>query len=193
MKRVLTIAALCSLLAVPLYATEIFWDQSQPADSTITDKDFKFKYGDFKRAKSLGQMDIYDSGERMSLDDETEVEAQPAAPAPTRSRDVIDLPQTAPSARTQPAPAAPTRRVRSTVEPAQRDLAPSQVEPAVQPDTATVRPLLPDETRKPVPVPAIAEEPAKTEPKRLPWGQTEPKADNGGTATKFKWGERPTK
>jgi hypothetical protein len=191
MKRVLTIAALCSLLAVPLHATDIFWDQSQPADPTVTDKDFKHTYGDFKRAKSLEQMDIYDSGERMRLDDETEAETRTAAPAPTRSRDVIDLPQTAPSASTQPAPAAPTRRVRSTIQPAQRDLAPSQVEPVVHPDAPAVRPVLPDETKKPVPVPAIAEEPAKTEPKRLPWGQTDPKADNGGPSTKFKWGERP--
>lgn len=188
MKRVLIIAALCSLLAVPLYAADIYWDQDQRADATITDKDFKFNYSDFKRSKSLEQMDIYDSGERMKLDDQWEAEAPAAAPRANRSQDVIDLPQTTPS--TVNRPIEPTRRVRPAIQPAQREVTPSRVEPTVHPEPPATSPVAPHEMRKPVPVPAIAEEPAKTEPKRLQWGQTNTKANNEASTNKFKWGER---
>ena len=191
MRRVWIIVALCSLLAVPLYAADIYWDQSPSAEPTVTDKDFTYTYGDFKRAKSLGQMDVYDSGERLRLDDEVEAGTQAAVPAPARSRDVIDLPQRAPATVTRPA--APIRRNRATIQPAQQEVAPSQVEPTVHPQAPapTVRPDdAQGEPRRPIPVPAIAEEPAKTEPKKLPWGRTDLKPNNG-PSTEFQWGKRP--
>jgi hypothetical protein len=187
MKRVLFLGVLCSLLAFPLHATEIFWDETPPSDPTITDKDFSLKYGSFKPAKSLEQMDVYDSGELLKLNYEIEAEKAMTPPTSERSSDVVDLPLSSPPAITRPEP---TRRTRSTVAPAQREATPSRVEPAVRPETPVAKPDIPEETRRPVPVPAIAEEPVKTEPKKLQWGQqdTKPLAE---PTTKFKWGEKP--
>lgn len=188
MKRVLIVAALCSLLAVPLYAADIYWEPGTPADPTITDKDFKFEYGGSRPSKSLEQMNIYDSGERERPDVEAPQQAPGTTARPARTRDVIDLPQTAPPATSRPIE--PARRVRQTIQPARRTVPATQVAPVSEPQAPAVKPVVPDETKRPVPVPAIAEEPAKTEPKRLPWGQDEPKTDTGA-ASKFKWGERP--
>jgi hypothetical protein len=187
MKRVLFLGVLCSLLAFPLHATEIFWDESPPADPTITNKDFNFKYGSFKPAKSLEQMDVYDSGERLKLDYEIEAEKAAMAPVTARTDDTVDLPQSSSPAITRPEP---TRRTRSTIAPARREATPSRVEPAVHPETSVSSPDMPEEVRRPVPVPAIAEEPVKTEPKKLQWGQTETKPSSEPQA-KFKWGEKP--
>jgi hypothetical protein len=187
MKRMLFVGALCSLLAFPLHATEIFWDQSPPSDPTVSAKDFSHKYGSFTPAKSLEQMDVYDSGERLKLDYEIEAERAAAAGTAERRSDVVDLPQSSPRAITQPAT---TRRTRSTVEPARREVTPSRVEPAVHPETPVTKPEIPEETKRPVPVPAIAEEPTKTEPKRLQWGQPEGKPA-AESPSKFQWGDRP--
>ncbi len=187
MKRVLFLGVLCSLLAFPLHAAEIFWDESPPSDPTITDKDFNFKYGSFKPAKSLEQMNVYDSGELLKLDYEIEAEKAMTPPVTAQSSDAVDLPQSSSPAITRPEP---TRRTRSTVAPARREETPSRVEPAVHPDTSVTRPDVSEETKRPVPVPAVADEPVKTEPKKLQWGQPE-KTPSSEPQAKFKWGEKP--
>jgi hypothetical protein len=187
MKRILLIGALCSLLAFPLHATDIFWDQTTPADPTVTDKDFSHKYGSFTPTKSLEQMDVYDSGERLKLDYEIEAERAVAPPTPSRGSDVV-MPQTAPPVTTtQPAP---TRRTPSTVAPTRRETTPPRVAPAASDEAPITRPDIPEETKRPTPVPAISEEPTKTEPKKLEWGQKEAKPSSE-PQTKFQWGDRP--
>ena len=187
MKRILFLSLVCSLLAFPLHASEIFWDENPPPDPTITNKDFSFKYGSFKPAKSLEQMDVYDSGKLLKLDYEIEAEKAMLPRTSERSGDVVDLPQSPAPAVTRPEP---TRRTRSTVSPARREATPSQVEPVVHPESPVTKPSGTEELKRPVPVPAIADEPGKTEPKKLPWGQQDTKSSSE-TQTKFKWGEKP--
>jgi len=168
------------LLSFPfgmVHAAEIYWDGT-PAEAEIDDSDFKFKYGERRDAKSLGDLEIYDNNLVINVpgpDEPSEADYESGAPIPPRA-------VTAP---------------RST------DVAPPQ--PRVAPratDTGTTRgPVMrrtPDQTPKPVtqeiktqPRPGeqtTTEQPAATPEKKMKWGQVDVKPSE--PKTKFKWGEK---
>lgn len=185
MKRIILLGIACLLLTVPAHATQVFWDQSPPADPVITDSDFKYDYSSDPRS-TAGQPQIYDSGEILEVEPLSDEDAAPRQVRPRTERSTVETPR-----RTEPpAVREPSSRRTRTVAPRRPEPAGTRVEPTVEP----VRPGPKSDTPEPqikrgTPVPASGQEEVKPEQKKLPWGREGAKPSAGQTQSKFQWGQ----
>ncbi|MBI4964598.1 MAG: hypothetical protein HY913_15070 [Desulfomonile tiedjei] len=180
MKRVLFLWVMMLLLSFPIgmaQAAEIYWD-GVPADEEITDDDFKYKYGEPKSVKSLGDLEVYDDNLVINVpgpDDPAEPDYESGAPIPPRA---VSTPRATDVAPPQPRVAprsTDTGRVRSTT------IRPSQ-EKAPKPATKKL------ETQPGAGEQTISDEPSPPPEKKMKWGQVDVKPSE--PKNKFQWGEK---
>lgn len=179
MKRILFLGVMVMLLSFPMgmaHAAEIYWD-GLAADETIGDEDFKYKYGEPKSTKSLGDLEIYDNNLVIN------VEGPDDAPAPDYTSDAPIPPRSVSTPRSTDAPP-PQPRVapRVTDTGRTRDSVKRSPERAPKPATQEI------ETQPGATEQTVSGEPAPPPEKKMKWGQVDVKPAE--PKTKFKWGEK---
>lgn len=174
-------------------ADDIFWDRDKLPDATVTDKDFKLKYGN-PNIKSFGDQEIYDTEKTFSAEKLPEAYVPPEAP---ESREPIVSPPRQESAPPRTRAPEPSSR-RMEVGPRTRDVSPQPAE--TSPETAPTvtqpreqpRPRV-QELEKPVTAPVPATEPSQpsqaTGTKKMKWGMdSQPAEQKSDEKPKFQWG-----
>jgi hypothetical protein len=172
-------------------ADEIFWDRDKLPDATVTDKDFKLKYGN-PNIKSFGDQEIYDIEKTFSEEKPPEAYVPPEAP---ESREPVARPPRQESAPPRARTPEPSSR-RMDVAPRAREVSPQPAEtspetpPAVTQPWEQPRPRA-QEPEKPVTTSPPAAEPsqATTGSKKMKWGMdSQPAEQKSEEKPKFQWG-----
>lgn len=179
MKRILFLGVMVMLLSFPMgmaHATEIYWD-GLAADETIGDEDFKYKYGDLKSTKSLGDLEIYDNNLVIN------VEGPDDAPAPDYESEAPIPPRSVSTPRSTDVPPPQPRVVpRATDTGRTKDSVKRSPERAPKPATQEI------ETKPGATEQSVSGEPAPPADKKMKWGQVDVKPSE--PKTKFQWGEK---
>ncbi len=192
-----------SLLSGPA-AAEVYWDTDAQFDPEITSSDFKLKFQPAPEARSYTSDEIYDTGERPSVEeDEAEQPTYTPSSAPT-GENVRRTPQEPSRVRSEPArPREPrniTREPRETprepvtTSPRSRTVGPTS-EPSPQRAPTAGGPTQGTEKPTGTPVPAIGDEPATAGPPaagQIRWGAVQQGADvkPAEPKTRFHWGQQ---
>ncbi len=185
---IILIVVFTSSLTTIGFSQHIFWDLEKSPSSDITSSDFKFKYGS-SSAKSLGDMEVYDSPDRDPLGERSQ-EPQPYRPealAPIAPQSSVTPPPRPERINSRPPAVTDIQRPSNSTESAtsiQKKESQQEASPNTQKDT--------QKDLKPSPSVSSAE-PAPPVSKKMKWGQTEdlkkeePKADDG--KPKYRWGQ----
>lgn len=147
-------------------AQQIYWDPGEQLDGTITEKDFDFTLEEPERPKSLIELEVYDSGE---IDVSDMEEPAPEVAPPIRPRSTVE----SPAARETP------RQPRSRLPRSLR-----QEQSTERAPKASVQ----QQKRRGTPVPAVAGQEDKAEPKKMEWGKVEVKTVE--PKSKLQWGRQ---
>jgi hypothetical protein len=183
MKRMLflgiVIVLASSLGATVCVADDVFWDLDKSPNATITDKDFKYKYGG-GTVKSFGDREIYDVEKNFPDHPTTSqvyVPDEEEAPAPV-------APIVRPQVQPRRTPETPARK--PEVLPRQLDITPQPAETTPkEPSRTRIR-----QVEKPGSTSSNLETPPPPQPK-LKWGKdsSAPVEQKSDEKPKFQWGK----